>query len=557
MVSKGLIVTVVLDSCHSGSATRGRGGAVKRGIESIDTTQRPIDSLVASNEELAASWPTTTQGRTRSLKPGSGWLLEPQGYTLLAACRAQESAYEYPFNGTERHGALTYWLLDSLTQLGPGLSYKMLHDRILAKVHGQFEQQTPQLQGVGDRMVFGSDTVQPLYAVIVLRVDQANQRVLLGVGQAQSVRKGAQFAIYPLGTTDFARMEQRLAIVELVDLGATESWATIRTSLHCDPIEAGAQAVLFDPGTVRLQRPVRFIEANNLPTTIDQRAALERVRIALEQTGSRFAPLAAEQEPAAFQVAINRQSEYEIWDAAGSILCNLRPTLSIADTGAPTKLAQRLIHLAKYRNVQELDNHDAMSPLARALVVELAGKQRIYDPVDSPNLQPFDDAGGTPRLMSGEWVFVRIKNALPRIPGTPPSTNVLNITVLNLQADWGITQLYPSGHGAAFEPLDPGEELCLPLHAWLPEEYDFSVDSIKVFATVGTTNFRWLELPSLDQPSLLKHTTRSVTADPLQEIMVALVEQEPQTRNLNLAAYPSKAWVTAQVEIYVQNSAET
>mgnify|MGYP001547264349 FL=1 len=83
------------------------------------------------------------------MKPASGWLLEPQGYTLLAACRANESAYEYPFNGHEKIGVLTYWLLDTLRQAGPNTSYKMVHDRILAKVHGQFEQQTPMLQGAG------------------------------------------------------------------------------------------------------------------------------------------------------------------------------------------------------------------------------------------------------------------------------------------------------------------------------------------------------------------------------------------------------------------------
>ena len=150
MVDKGLEVMVVLDSCHSGGATRGLGGAATRGIASIDTTPRPTASLVAPAADLLAAW-QGAGGTTRAMKPASGWLLEPQGYTLLAACRANESAYEYPFNGRENNGALTYWLLDTLRQAGPTTSYKMVHDRILAKVHGQFEQQTPMLQGEGNR----------------------------------------------------------------------------------------------------------------------------------------------------------------------------------------------------------------------------------------------------------------------------------------------------------------------------------------------------------------------------------------------------------------------
>ena len=56
MIDKNLIVTLVLDSCHSGGATRGRGGATVRGTNIVDTTPRPQDSLVASIDELANTW---------------------------------------------------------------------------------------------------------------------------------------------------------------------------------------------------------------------------------------------------------------------------------------------------------------------------------------------------------------------------------------------------------------------------------------------------------------------------------------------------------------------
>ena len=56
MVDKGLVVTIVLDSCHSGGATRGRideigqeilRGVGVRGISTVDTTARLTDSLVS------------------------------------------------------------------------------------------------------------------------------------------------------------------------------------------------------------------------------------------------------------------------------------------------------------------------------------------------------------------------------------------------------------------------------------------------------------------------------------------------------------------------------
>lgn len=99
MVDQGLIVAVVLDSCHSGGMTRGRGNVAVRGISLVDTTSRRTQSLVGSHQELAELWDRLTQGTTRNVVLGGGWLPEPQGYVLLAACRSSESAYEYVFEG--------------------------------------------------------------------------------------------------------------------------------------------------------------------------------------------------------------------------------------------------------------------------------------------------------------------------------------------------------------------------------------------------------------------------------------------------------------------------
>jgi hypothetical protein len=553
MVAKGLIVTVVLDSCHSGGATRGNGGAVRRGIDRPDTGLRRTDSLVASQTELEAAWGASA-GATRGIKPGSGWLLEPQGYTLLAACRAQESAFEYPFDGLENNGALTYWLLDSLKQLRPGMSYKMVHDRLLAKIHGQFEAQTPQLQGEGARTVFGSDEIAPAYAVPVMEVDSAASRLRLNAGEAQLIGRGAQFAVYPPGTDNLSAIAERLALAEVQeDPGATESWAKIITRLQDAPIEQGAQAVLIDPGTVRLQRPVILTTRRDLPLTIDQETALTRVRQAIEQSGSGFAPLGTQGIAATFQVAVNERREYEIWDAAGSAISNLRPPLAIDDPMAPPILVQRLIHLAKYRNVQELDNHDALSPLAGQLLVELAGKAPNYNRAENPAPRPFDDPGATPVLKPGEWVFVRVKNRLPRVAGDSMA-NVLNITVLDLESNWAISQIHPNRPGSYFVPLDPQSELLLPLQASLSAGEDTATDIVKVFGTASTTNFRWLELPALDHPIAPQSRARGGPSSSLDTLLATVVEQSPQTRALNTAAYAGADWTTAQVEVRVKSA---
>ena len=85
-----------------------------------------------------------------------------------------------------------------------------------------------------------------------------------------------------------------------------------------------------------------------------------------------------------------------------------------------------------------------MSPLANKLLVELAGSQRDFDTSDQPNPEPFDNPGNTPIIMTGNWTFLRIRNNLPKATPDDPS-HILNVTVLDLRPDWGITQVYPSG----------------------------------------------------------------------------------------------------------------
>ena len=101
MLDKKLIVTLVIDSCHSGGLTRGKGGATVRGSDVEDKTPRPQDSLIASIDELELIWKglsssgaattaatkTTTAATTRGFS-ASGWLPQPKGYVLLASMQA-------------------------------------------------------------------------------------------------------------------------------------------------------------------------------------------------------------------------------------------------------------------------------------------------------------------------------------------------------------------------------------------------------------------------------------------------------------------------------------
>ncbi|MGB3573615.1 MAG: caspase family protein [Phormidesmis sp.] len=237
MTDKGLIVTIVLDSCHSGGATRGDDCAI-RGGEQIDFAEQPTESLVASPEILERNWQALAQGTSSGTSSGtlsaphSAWLPQAHEYVCIAACRPSESAYEYAANGQERNGALTFWLIDTLTNNKvPDLDYRSLYECVSAKIQSRFPNQLPMLMGEENRVVFGTDLASRAYSVPVLDVNLAKRQVTLKVGLAQGISRGSRFAIYPLGTTDFLANDsvdsQRLAVVEVRRLAVASCIAAI------------------------------------------------------------------------------------------------------------------------------------------------------------------------------------------------------------------------------------------------------------------------------------------------------------------------------------------
>jgi len=492
---------------------------------------RPSESLAGSPAELAETWRAIPANQARSAQLGAGWAPEMPGVLLLAACRANELANEAAFDGSERNGALTYWLLDSLKQIGPGMTFKMLHDRVLAKVHATFGDQTPQLHGDGARVVFDTSRVPSPPSVRVVEVDKPKHRVKLQAGKVQGVAAGARFAVYPAGTTKFDEPADKIPTVEVSDAGDAESWAGVVGKVGLGELEVGAEAVLLDAGTIRLRGRVRLVEQKTgLPKAIDQAGALKKLAAEIER--SNWIRLAKDDEQTDYQVAVNANGEYEVWDSTGHPIRNLRPALEINDSSAPANVAKRLVHLTRFRNVKLIENGASTSPLARQLNVELVS-------------DAFEGNSGVPVLNVGESATLKLKNS---------SSKVLNITIFDLQPDWGITQVYPSD--ADSEILDPDGTLELPLsNVALPPGYTEGQDTIKVFATVEATSFRWLELPSLDQPP--PEQTRAALrgpTDPLEQLMAAFgAEAPPQNvRSFNLGSAPASTWTAAQIDFRVR-----
>ena len=561
LVDRHLLVTMTLDTCHSGGAVRAVG-VRKRGPDQPDERDAlPQDSLVASREELVSLWQQLQGGPvgTHNVKQAGGWLPPQAGYTLFAACGEADFANEYTDDDGVATGALTKFFLEGCQRLGPGFTNKLLLDRILTGIHGRYPYQTPQLQGDGARVVFGVERITMPEAIAVLKVEA--QRVLLNTGQASGVTTDATFAIYPPATLDFGQSATRVALATITELGATNSWANV-TLVEGRTIAPAAQAILLNPGSLDLVRTVRFVVQVGqtcAATADEQRVRLDEVSAALQQNPGRAWIACVTERASDFQVALSREgTHYAIWDCAG-VEIPLRPEDAVGDPDAAAKVVQRLIHLAKYRNVQELRNYDTTSMLEGKLHLELLGKQAGYTKGAKPNLVAFADPN-QPAVQHDEFVFVRLTNKLPPVNDPRrPWLNTLNVTLFDLAPDWSISQLFPADDSPSYT-ISPGLSRDIPLRMWLPDGYNQGLDILKVFATEGshTTSFRWFALPALDKPTeaqISRARSAAATSSNTLDRMLASVAGEVMvmrnTRNATVSASPSDHWVTAQVELHI------
>ncbi|KAH7157713.1 hypothetical protein B0J13DRAFT_177350 [Dactylonectria estremocensis] len=117
MVDAGLVVTVVLDCCHSGGAIRGDDDpehGETQGIPEIYKSDPKLDLPMTIDSIVHL-------GRQPS------WMHAPQGFVVLAACQELQTAMTETDN---THGILTYWLLQILRNSPVDFSSQALYERI-------------------------------------------------------------------------------------------------------------------------------------------------------------------------------------------------------------------------------------------------------------------------------------------------------------------------------------------------------------------------------------------------------------------------------------------
>jgi hypothetical protein len=233
LTAKTRYLTLIFDSCHSGTASR--GGRRRKG----PADKRPFEKLQAPPVELR-------NGGDGPLTGPSGWLPLGERYMLFAACGSSENANEISVGKKPpkiQHGALTYYLVQEL--MSPGVEDEAtaseIFERLLPLLKKECEGQNPQLEGARDREIFGVKTIQPMSFVSVL--SRRGDQVTLAGGRVCGLTEGSEWTIHGMGTRSVSAETVSLGRVEVLSVGATTSEARIVAEGKPNSVSPGTRAV--------------------------------------------------------------------------------------------------------------------------------------------------------------------------------------------------------------------------------------------------------------------------------------------------------------------------
>ena len=182
------LVTVITDSCHSGTLMRGASVEGPR-VRSIPEGENPVDPAL-----IAGFWPAGV----RRLDAGQDEL-DLTRYVHLAACSPKQLAFEHRYEDEEGEpkyqGALSFFLLDAMLRCDPDTSWGQLSEEVRIRVNSRYHSQEVWSEGALERQILGGGFEAPLQG-FAGRV--AGGLVMLEAGRVQRVYPGTKLDVYPM-----------------------------------------------------------------------------------------------------------------------------------------------------------------------------------------------------------------------------------------------------------------------------------------------------------------------------------------------------------------------
>ena len=410
MVHKGLKLTVILDSCHSGSISRGE-----------DSTIRSIPWNADVDSEFPPRVPQLPRPSIfrkhvfRDAVSTSHWFLYPKNWALLAACGPHEVAKEIRVTDAKRfRGAFSYSICKALDSYVPNEKQEITHDLVhrhasatMTKVTGQH----PVLIGTEKTTLWGTEAVRlDTRAFFEITKVLSDQEVWLNTGHVHGSGTGDEYGVYSQ-----TEPKEFITRITIIDVEAVHSIARhIPSEVGGFQIEVGHSATL-----IKLGRPRAVVKLFSGADSSWNKKIEESMWLQYLAPGERV-PV----DVSCFSVAERDGHQYNIHNVKEDIVPSI-PHISSSNPHVGDQLLTILDHLAKYTFVRNLDNRCVNSLNSSDFIIRVRGQSDDLDPrhFDGSCIVPHDSK-----------VDIEFQNF---------TRKVLYLTILNLTPLRKIKRLYP------------------------------------------------------------------------------------------------------------------
>lgn len=465
-------VTVVLDCCHSGSGTR--------------LTEKRTTEIRGCDDDRRPQPPRSV---TRS---GGNWV-------TLSACRNDQKAHEAQVaTGALQHGVFTYWLLETIRQMSPHrpLTYRELYEQLVYRVNKSHPAQTPQCDGNRDRLwLAGAYAPQERWLALLPPRDGL---VWVNAGQMHGLVVGTLLKVYaPGASVSEEALDAPLALLQIDTVEATQCGCVVVDGPPGTELPPGAR-VIVDWTSAALQRTrLALVNIN------EGLSRIIRERLLQNDCNPWLTAVLAEEACELRLVQIREHLALQNRDSQVIQRYDLRKLNPFrGGWGKPAyydPIIKDLLHLVQYEKLSAIQN---LGSTEITTAVEL---------VATPRVAPSTSTGATahdaiPVPLAAQDAVVLQAGTTLELTITNRYASPLYFTVLRLDAQFGVTQLWPLVAGLN-EALAPGQKITLgrttdgsaPILLRLPDEATSRNETFKLFASLDEADFAYFyqsQLPS-------------------------------------------------------------
>lgn len=213
-------IVYILDSCHSGSGTRGADD-----VRSVAARKNPVVPLREIGS--GARGEKDLERKTAPDDNGTDLLPPSKNYIVISAARSgqlaqQKDVFECDTCPKSKKigslGFLTYYLMEELRNATETTSYRDVMENVRQKVSAERPTQTPQIEGERDRIVFNNLNKVKDAGIVIS--DVKGKRIFLEAGAMQGLSQGTRLDVYSV-------KDEKIATAKVVEVVADKAIAEV------------------------------------------------------------------------------------------------------------------------------------------------------------------------------------------------------------------------------------------------------------------------------------------------------------------------------------------